>query len=99
MARFHTSSFLSKHFIIRDRILFDYELIFILDGQCKITIDKKEYLCQKDQIVFIPPNVLNRFETLDQDFHQPHIHFDIIYDEKSEYEKGEVYLRSRIQNG
>ena len=59
-------------------------MIFITGGQCKITIEGTPYLCKKNQVVFLPPDVLHKFETLNEDFHQPHIHFDLIYGPLSE---------------
>lgn len=71
-------------FQISNRIIFDYEIILVTAGKCKITIANKEYLCKKDDVVFLRPNIEHKFECIDNcDFVQPHIHFDIAYDCKS----------------
>ena len=69
---------------INDRSLYDYEMILVEDGKCQITIDGDMYLCQKDDVVWIPPGVVHRFEKVGEaGFLQPHIHFDAVYSEKS----------------
>lgn len=70
---------------INERVIFDYELIMVTGGKCKITIDGTPYLCQKNDVVFIKPGVPHKFECFyDCSFVQPHIHFDIIYSGNSE---------------
>lgn len=72
-------------FAIRDRIIFDYEIILVSGGKCKITIDNTPYLCKKNNVVFLRPGITHRFECVDNsDFVQPHIHFDVSYNDKSE---------------
>lgn len=71
--------------IIKRRVLFDYEMIFVSGGECKITIDKTPYICKKNDVVFIRPGVSHKFECFeDKAFVQPHIHFDVCYSDKSE---------------
>lgn len=79
------NSTLIAPFIINNRIIFDYEIIFVEDGMCDITIDNILYRCQKNDVVFLRPGIEHKLESVsDIDFVQPHIHFDIIFDEKSE---------------
>ncbi len=67
------------------RIILDYELIFIDKGCCKITVDGVPYECYKNDIIFLRPGVEHSLESLDEnDFSQPHVHFDLQYDEYSE---------------
>ncbi len=78
-------STLTAPFKINTRIIFDYELILVTDGKCKITIDNTEYLCKKNDVVFLRPGIRHKFEYIDDvDFVQPHIHFDMIYSNISE---------------
>lgn len=77
-------STLTAPFKIDNRIIFDYEIIFVSDGECKITIEDTEYLCKKDDVVFIRPDINHKFDVEKNDFVQPHIHFDISYSQKSE---------------
>jgi len=70
---------------IDKRVIFDYEIILISDGKCKITIDGIEHLCRKNDVVFLRPGVPHKFECVDNcDFVQPHIHFDFLYSAESE---------------
>ncbi|MBQ2966845.1 MAG: helix-turn-helix transcriptional regulator [Clostridia bacterium] len=72
-------------FKINKRVLFDYEIILVTSGRCKITVNNKAYLCKKNDVVFLRPGILHEFESVESfDFSQPHIHFDVSYDGKSE---------------
>lgn len=42
-----------------------YEIIYINDGQLSVTIDQKEYLLQKNDLVFIFTNQIHEFKTID----------------------------------
>ncbi len=78
-------STLTAPFKINTRIIFDYEIILVTDGKCKITIDNTEYLCKKNDVVFLRPGIHHKFECIDNfNFVQPHIHFDMIYSNLSE---------------
>ncbi len=78
-------STLSAPFQINQRVIFDYEIIFVVDGKCKITINTTEYVCKKNDVVFLRPGIPHEFKCIDNsDFVQPHIHFDVLYTEKSE---------------
>ena len=82
VARFST---LVAPFKIEKRVIFDYEIILVSNGKCKITIDNTEYICKKNDVVFIRPDIPHKFECIDNcNFVQPHIHFDISYNDKSE---------------
>jgi len=71
-------------FRINERALFDYELIMVSGGACTITIDGTPYECKKNDVVLLPPGVHHIFESVEgHDFIQPHIHFDLVYSEKS----------------
>lgn len=42
-----------------------YEMIYINDGQLSVSIDQKEYLLQKNDMVFIFTNQIHEFNTVD----------------------------------
>ena len=71
-------------FLINTRVIFDYELIYVADGRCRITFDGKEILCKKGDAVLIPPGIPHKFENDGVDFAQPHMHFDVYYNKNSE---------------
>ncbi|MBO5220329.1 MAG: AraC family transcriptional regulator [Clostridia bacterium] len=71
--------------IIKTRVLYDYELIYVRSGRCRITVDGTPYLCKKNDAVLLRPGVPHSFACPpDSDFVQPHIHFDPIYSPCSE---------------
>lgn len=78
-------STLTPPFLINTRVLLDYEIILVMGGECKITIDGIPFICRKNDVVFIPPGIPHRFDCInDSDFIQPHIHFDALYSSESE---------------
>ena len=78
-------SVLSAPFAISERVLLDYELIFVLSGKCRMNIAGEEYLCKKGDVIFLPPDTPHSFASVeDAHFVQPHIHFDPIYTKLSE---------------
>ncbi len=80
-----TYSTILAPFSIEERIIFDYEMIYVSGGLCKITVNDTEYICKKNDVVFIRPDISHKFESVgDVNFEQPHIHFDVIYNDKSE---------------
>ncbi len=69
---------------ISRRIIYDYEIIFVKDGCCRMCIDGKDYICRKNNVIFLRPGIPHSFHSYkDYDFVQPHIHFDVIYNENS----------------
>lgn len=77
-------STLNAPFKINQRVIFDYEIILVADGKCKITINNTEYVCKKNDVVFLRPGIPHEFKCIDNsDFVQPHIHFDVLYTDKS----------------
>ena len=78
-------STLTSPFAIQKRVIFDYEIIFVEEGRCNIIIDGISHLCKKNDVVFLRPGVPHQFKCVNRsDFVQPHIHFDLLYNDKSE---------------
>ncbi len=78
-------STLTAPFIIRERVIYDYELIFVNGGKCKLTVNGIPYICFKNDVILLPPGIPHIIESIDNtDFIQPHIHFDLIYNSNSE---------------
>lgn len=67
---------------IKQRIIFDYELIYIEDGRVTLTYDGVEYVCEKGQFIFLRPGISHRFSNIHQ-LSQPHIHFDMTHTDNS----------------
>jgi len=64
--------------ICDDRIIGDFELIYIVDGESRITIGKKEYACGRGDIILIPPFTVHRIQTGKSRPHNNYwLHFDV----------------------
>ncbi len=76
-------STLRAPFEISERVIFDYELILVQGGACRLKVDGKSYRCDCGDVVLFSPGVPHAMESEpDVDFVQPHIHFDAVYDAK-----------------
>lgn len=69
---------------INRRIILDYELLYVEDGELQLTYNDKDFFCPKGSILFICPNIPHSFHILKVNLSQPHIHFDLKYDFQSE---------------
>lgn len=68
------------HNVVRRRVIFDYELIYFLDGVGKIQIENREYDIMPGDVFLIKPAVPHAIIPEKGSFlHQPHIHFDLFY--------------------
>jgi len=67
-----------KPWIMPERRLLDYLLVFIQEGQCRFTVDEVEYRFQRGEFCFIQPGSLNRLEGLTNTI-TPFAHMDIFY--------------------
>ena len=91
-------SSLQKNFIISERVIFDFELIYVSGGECEVSFDGVPYICKKGDAVLIPPGVHHKFTVGDSGFVQPHIHFDPVYTEKSEIRSVSFKSRSKMND-
>lgn len=64
---------------IRRRIIFDYELIYIEEGSFILNYDDVDYSCTKGHFLLLRPGISHSFSQINEDLHQPHIHFDITH--------------------
>jgi AraC-like DNA-binding protein len=72
-------SILRKGTVISRRIIFDYELIYIADGEFTLNYNETDYRCTKGQFILLRPGISHSFSVADTDISQPHIHFDITH--------------------
>ena len=64
--------------ICDDRIIGDFELIYIVDGESRITIGGKEFICGRGDIVLIPPFIVHKIQTSKTHPHNNYwFHFDV----------------------
>lgn len=61
-----------------DRVIGDFELIYIIDGQSDITIANKNFQCEQGDIILIPPFTKHKILTPSHNLHNNYwIHFDV----------------------
>ena len=74
-------STLRDPFEIRERVIFDYELILVQGGACHLFVNGDSFRCEGGDAVLLPPGVPHAMKSeRGANFVQPHIHFDAIYD-------------------
>lgn len=73
-------SVLTYPFIIKRRIIFDYELIYIDSGEFTLEYAGRDFLCRSGDVIFLRPGISHEFRCTDSDLSQPHIHFDLAQD-------------------
>ncbi|MBQ8742622.1 MAG: AraC family transcriptional regulator [Clostridia bacterium] len=72
-------SILRKGTKIARRIIFDYELIYIANGEFILNYNETDYRCMAGQFILLRPGISHSFTVTDTDLSQPHIHFDITH--------------------
>ncbi len=68
---------------LKQRVIYDYELICVSGGEGDIRIKDTVYRVKDGDAVLIRPGVPHEFIGVGVPFYQPHIHFDPVYDEYS----------------
>lgn len=77
-------SILSPGWIISERVIFDYELLYVKDGKAEVTIEDRKFTAVPGDIfLFKPKQPHSIVVSKDKPFHQPHIHFDLYQREDS----------------
>ena len=69
---------------IARRVIYDYELIYLEEGNFTFIYNGKTYLCKTGDIIFIRPGIPHSFILDLGEISQPHIHFDITHRPQSE---------------
>ena len=64
---------------IKQRIIFDYELIYLEEGEFVFTYNHIPYKCEKGCFIFIRPSIPHSFTDIKGHISQPHIHFNMAY--------------------
>lgn len=66
-------------------VIFDYEIIYLASGKFLLTVEGKEYICRKGDVMLLRPGQPHTLQSIDGiSISQPHIHFDMTYDEHSD---------------
>ncbi len=81
-----TRSLLPANMRIQQRIILDYEMIYLESGSFRLRYDGVDYLCRAGDFLFLRPGISHSIEVLSRPVSQPHIHFDMCYS-RSQSEK------------
>lgn len=68
---------------IKRRAIFDYELLYIENGEFILNYNECDYPCTQGQFILLRPGVSHSFTKINSELSQPHIHFDMLYSSKS----------------
>lgn len=69
---------------LRERVIVDYELLYIKEGRIRIIIEDTVYIGTPGNIFLIKPGQRHSISILSEEgFRQPHLHFDLFYQEDS----------------
>ena len=73
--------------IMKERIIFDYEFLFVKDGDMHFTIEDQSYETKPGELYLFRPGQRHSITALQGDFViQPHVHFDLVqYDDQDSY--------------
>ncbi|MBQ9428437.1 MAG: helix-turn-helix transcriptional regulator [Clostridia bacterium] len=72
-------------FRIGQRVIFDYEIVLLASGKFLFTVDGVEHICRAGDVILIRPGHPHIMQSIDGiTIEQPHIHFDLRYDENSD---------------
>lgn len=82
--RFATRSLLPAPYQIGQRIIFDYELLYVDGGTFYLQYDGKDYVGKKNDIFLFCPGHPHTMRDINGiSLNQPHVHFDVTYDQFS----------------
>ncbi|MEE1049388.1 MAG: AraC family ligand binding domain-containing protein, partial [Clostridia bacterium] len=70
---------------IAQRVIYDYELIYLEEGNFTFVYNGEAYYCKTGDIFFICPGIAHSFYLDYGEISQPHIHFDITHRPQSEF--------------
>ena len=80
---------LQAHTVIGPRDIFDYEMLYLKEGEALITVQGRPYQALPGDVFLLRPNQRHEIRCLnDYPVIQPHVHFDLEYREDRE----EVYI-------
>lgn len=70
---------------IKERAIFDYELLYVKDGIATVTVEENTYVGQVGDVFIFRPHQRHSIHVSAKDsLVQPHVHFDLLYRENRE---------------
>ena len=68
-----------------ERVIFDFELLYVKSGEIEVTIEDERYIGQPGDILYFRPGRRHTIRKISSSlFSQPHIHFDFFQDNDSD---------------
>ncbi|RKN76077.1 AraC family transcriptional regulator [Paenibacillus ginsengarvi] len=72
--------YLAPGWVIRERTLFDYELLYVKEGRLRVTTESGEYDGVPGDLFLFKPGQRHAIEVTSRvPVRQPHVHFDLLY--------------------
>ncbi|WP_309568642.1 AraC family transcriptional regulator [Paenibacillus sp. sptzw28] len=69
---------------LKERVLFDYELLYVKEGRIRVTIEGQSYEGKAGDLFLFRPKQRHSIEKIGTEtVRQPHLHFDLFYQEDS----------------
>ena len=82
--RFASDQHVDYPWLLEERIIYDYELLYIQSGEVVITVEDTVYHAGAGDVFLFRPGRRHSLEIVSPSgFQQPHIHFDLIYQDDS----------------
>lgn len=70
--------------VVGPRVIFDYEILYLAEGELKLTVEGNVYHVKAGQVILLRPKQEHLIQSENcSRIHQPHIHFDLQEDESS----------------
>lgn len=90
----------SCSYVEKERIIFDYEFMYVMEGSAKMYYAGKEYVLKKSDVFFLKPGVKNNMVVeLEKNFRTHCIHFDWIKPElEFDFTAEEYYMHSVLSS-
>ena len=82
--RFASDQHVDYPWLLEERIIYDYELLYIQSGEVVITVEDTVYHAGAGDVFLFRPGRRHSLEIVSPSgFQQPHIHFDLFYQDVS----------------
>lgn len=88
----------TEPWLIQERVLFDYELLYVMEGELLVTIEDEVYEGKQGDIFLFCPGQRHSLRKISQKLRQPHIHFDFFFQEDSPIVKVSFRSLEKISN-
>ncbi len=73
-----------KDWVLHERVIFDYELLYLKEGGARIVVEGTEYICQKGDFFLIKPRQTHTIYSYGRDdCYHLHVHFDLFSQDDS----------------